>query len=119
MTREWRRWRGKEVFVRLQETVFESGRMQAYCIDDTGIAKKGERSVGVQRQYSGTLGKVGNCQVIGSLHGVSDSFGACLRLELYLPESWCTEERRVEARIPAKLAFRRKWEIAFDLLDAA
>ena len=42
-----------------------------------------------------------------------------LGLELYLPESWCTEERRVEARIPAKLAFRRKWEIAFDLLDAA
>ena len=47
MTREWRRWRGKEVFVRLQETVFKSVRMQAYCIDDTGIAKKGERSVGV------------------------------------------------------------------------
>ena len=75
-----------EVFERLQQTVFESGRMHAYCIDDTGIAKKGKHSAGVQRQYSGTLGKVGNCQVIVSLHGVSDTFGACLGLHLYLPE---------------------------------
>lgn len=109
-----------ELFERLQETVFESGRMQAYCIDDTGIAKKGERSVGVQRQYSGTLGKVGNCQVIVSLHGVSDSFGACLGLELYMPESWCNDEqRREEAGVPADLAFRRKWEIALEMIDAA
>lgn len=56
------RFEHKEVFERLQESIFESGLMQAYCVDDTGIAKKGERSVGVQRQYSGTLGKVGNCQ---------------------------------------------------------
>ena len=82
------------VFERLQHTVFESGRMQAYCIDDTGIAKKGDSSVGVQRQYSGTLGKIGNCQVIVSLHGVSDSFGACLGLQLYLPESWCDDAQR-------------------------
>ena len=65
-----------EVFERLQETIFESGRMQAYCIDDTGIAKKGEHSVGVQRQYSGTLDKIGNCQVIVSLHGISDALGS-------------------------------------------
>lgn len=108
-----------EVFARLQETIFESGRIQAYCIDDTGIAKKGERSVGVQRQYSGTLGKVGNCQVIVSLHGISDSFGACLGLELYLPESWCDEEHREQAKVPEHVEFRRKWEIAVDLLDAA
>ncbi len=109
-----------EVFARLQETIFESGRLQAYCIDDTGIAKKGNQSVGVQRQYSGTLGKVGNCQVIVSLHGVSDTFGACLGLELYMPESWCSDdERRDQARVPGDLEFRRKWEIALELLDAA
>ena len=109
-----------EVFARLQETIFESGRMQAYCIDDTGIAKKGDRSVGVQRQYSGTLGKVGNCQVVVSLHGVSDTFGACLGLELYMPESWCSdEERRDQAKVPGDLEFRRKWEISLELLDAA
>ena len=94
--------------------------MQAYCIDDTGIAKKGDLSVGVQRQYSGTLGKIGNCQVVVSLHGVSDTFGACLGLELYMPESWCSdEERREQALVPEELKFRRKWEIALELLDAA
>lgn len=109
-----------DVFTRLQQTVFESGRMQAYCIDDTGIAKKGELSVGVQRQYSGTLGKVGNCQVVVSLHGVSDSFGACLGLQLYLPESWCDDTPRRElANVPKAILFRRKWEIALELLDAA
>lgn len=112
------RFNHKAVFTRIQETVFESGRVQAYCIDDTGIAKKGERSVGVQRQYSGTLGKVGNCQVIVSLHGVSDTFGACLGLELYMPESWCEdEERREQAGVPEDLEFRRKWEIALEMLD--
>lgn len=109
-----------QVFERLQETVFESGRMQAYCIDDTGIAKKGDASVGVQRQYSGTLGKVGNCQVIVSVHGVSDSFGACLGLQLYLPEAWCADEqRRAQAKVPHATEFQRKWEIALSLLDAA
>ncbi len=108
-----------EVFDRLQETVFESGLMQAYCIDDTGIAKKGDRSVGVQRQYSGTLGKVGNCQVVVSLHGISDSFGACLGLQLYLPDSWDTPERRLDAKIPDQIAFKKKWEIALGLIDTA
>jgi SRSO17 transposase len=109
-----------QVFERLQQTVYESGRMQAYCIDDTGIAKKGDISVGVQRQYSGTLGKVGNCQVVVSLHGVSDSFGACLGLQLYLPESWCGDaEKRELAKVPKQLEFARKWEIALGLLDAA
>lgn len=114
------RFEHSDIFSRLQETIFESGCMQAYCIDDTGVAKKGDRSVGVQRQYSGTLGKIGNCQVIVSLHGVSDTFGACLGLELYMPESWCSDGgRREQARVPEDLTFRRKWEIALELLDAA
>ena len=114
------RFHHSEVFERLQETIFESGRMQAYVIDDTGIAKKGDRSVGVQRQYSGTLGKIGNCQVIVSLHGVSDSFGACLGLQLYLPESWCRDaQRREQAKVPKELEFEKKWELALGLLDAA
>ena len=54
-----------------------------------------------------------------SLHGVSDSFGACLGLQLYLPESWDTAERRGEAKIPDAVTFKRKWEIALELLDAA
>jgi SRSO17 transposase len=109
-----------QVFERLQQTVFESGLMQAYCIDDTGIEKKGDLSVGVRRQYSGTLGKIGNCQVIVSLHGASDTFGACLGLQLYLPEQWCEDEqRRAVAKVPKALVFQRKWEIALALLDKA
>lgn len=108
------------VFDRLQETIFESGKVQAYCLDDTGIAKKGQLSVGVQPQYSGTLGKVGNCQVIVSLHGVSDTFGACLGLQLYLPESWaCDEQRREQAGVPSEVEFAKKWQIALSLLDSA
>ena len=108
------------VFGRLQQTVFESGQVQAYCIDDTGLAKKGDLSVGVHRQYSGTLGKVGNCQVIVSLHGVSDTFGSCLGLQLYLPQAWCDDtERRALAKVPETIDFRKKWQIALDLLDAA
>jgi len=114
------RFEHHQVFERLQETIFESGKVQAYCIDDTGIAKKGDHSVGVHRQYSGTLGKVGNCQVIVSLHGVSDSFGACLGLQLYLPELWSADvERRKRAEVPSELEFRKKWQLALDLLDSA
>lgn len=114
------RFSHETVFERLQQTVFASGQMRAYCFDDTGIAKKGDRSVGVQRQYSGTLGKVGNCQVIVSLHGVSDSFGACLGTRLYMPESWCeSEELRELAGVPESVTFKKKWELALDLLEAA
>ena len=114
------RFEHEVIFERLQETVFESGQMQAYCFDDTGIEKKGEHSVGVQRQYSGTLGKVGNCQVVVSLHGISDTFGSCVGVRLYLPSSWCDdEERRKRAKIPDKVVFQKKWQIAIDLLDAA
>lgn len=108
------------VFERLQQTVFESGQMQAYCIDDTGIAKKGDGSVGVHRQYSGTLGKIGNCQVVVSLHGVSNTFGSCLGLQLYLPEVWTDDrERRAEAKVPEEYEFKEKWRIALGLIDDA
>ena len=109
-----------QVFERLRETVFESGRVQAYCIDDTGIEKKGAHSVGVHRQYSGTLGKVGNCQVIVSLHGVSDTFGACLGVRLYLPQAWTSAlERRQAAKVPEDIVFQAKGDIALNLLRSA
>ena len=57
-------------------------------IDDTGFAKKGTHSVGVARQYSGTLGKRDNCQVAVSLHYAAPGGDYPLTLRLYLPESW-------------------------------
>lgn len=91
----------------------------AIVIDDTGFPKQGKQSVGVARQYSGTLGKTGNCQVATSLHYASTQGEYPLALRLYLPEKWTSDLERLEqARVPpAERAFKTKWEIALDLLD--
>ena len=110
------------VFERIQSTVFAraADRLEAFCVDDTGFEKKGEHSVGVQRQYSGTLGKVGNCQVAVSLHGVSDEFSTCLSAQLYMPESWTQSSDRMErADVPQGTTFQTKTQIALALLHAA
>jgi SRSO17 transposase len=88
-------------------------------IDDTGFAKKGRHSVGVTRQYSGTLGKTDNCQVAVSLHYAAPNGDYPLALRLFLPESWTSEpERMTAARIPTKQQeAQTKGEIALDLLD--
>ena len=91
----------------------------AIVIDDTGFPKQGTQSVGVARQYSGTLGKTGNCQVATSLHYASAQGEYPLALRLYLPAGWAGDAERLErARVPAtERAFKTKWEIALDLLD--
>ena len=88
-------------------------------IDDTGFAKQGQHSVGVARQYSGTLGKIGNCQIAVSLHYASPCGDFPLALRLYLPEAWTADPARLDqARVPtAERPFRTKWEIALELLD--
>ncbi len=91
----------------------------AWAVDDTGFAKKGTHSVGVARQYSGTLGRVGNCQVAVSLHYATDDAAMPLDFQLYLPEAWFTAERRREAQIPDDVTFKTKGEIALDLIDHA
>ncbi len=90
----------------------------AWVIDDTGFAKQGEHSVGVERQYSGTLGKVGNCQVAVSLHQVGEQANTILGWRLYLPESWAKDRpRREEAGIPPEVNFRTKWQLGLDIID--
>ena len=92
----------------------------AWIIDDTGFPKQGQHSVGVARQYSGTLGKVGNCQVAVSLHHVGQMGSAVLGWQLYLPESWANDRgRREEAGIPDDVVFKPKWQLALDLIDQA
>lgn len=88
-------------------------------IDDTGFAKQGKHSVGVKRQYSGTLGKVGNCQVAVSLHYANGEADYPLALRLYLPDGWANDPGRLaKARVPeAERGFKTKWQIALDLLD--
>ena len=87
-------------------------------IDDTGFAKKGTHSVGVARQYSGTLGRVDNCQVLVTSHYVDRSFDWPITARLYLPERWTQNEARLrEAKVPAGTNFKTKGEIALDLID--
>lgn len=66
----------------------------AWVIDDTGLVKDGDASPCVARQYSGTLGKVGNCQVAVSVHAASDAASAPLDWRLYVPERWDERVRR-------------------------
>lgn len=94
--------------------------VEAFVIDDTGFPKKGDHSVGVQRQYSGTLGRRDNCQVATSLHLASEQGSACISLRLYLPDQWCSDaDRRRKAKVPEDVVFLRKWEIALQQLDSA
>ena len=90
----------------------------AWVIDDTGFPKQGEHSVGVARQYSGTLGRTRNCQVAVSLHHVGAQGSAALNWRLYLPESWTKDrKRRAEADIPREIEFRTKGELAIEMVD--
>lgn len=92
----------------------------AWVIDDTGFRKDGIRSPGVKRQYSGTLGKVGNCQIGVSLHAVGFAGTLPLGWALYLPEEWCEDpERRRRAKIPEAVGFQTKPELARGLIATA
>ena len=87
-------------------------------VDDTGFAKKGTRSVGVARQWSGTLGRVDNCQILVTLHYVDRVFDWPVRARVYLPEVWAKDRvRRRKAQVPKRVPFQTKGEIAVDLID--
>jgi len=89
-------------------------------VDETGFLKKGIKSVGVQRQYSGTAGRIENCQ-IGVFLGYASSRGrAFLDRELYLPQEWAKDpEWRREAGVPAAVNFATKPELAQQMLARA
>jgi SRSO17 transposase len=93
---------------------------EVFVIDDTGFPKKGHLSVGVHRQYSGTLGRTENCQVATSLHVAGEQGSGCIGLRLYLPEAWTDDRKRCAAAgVPEETEFKKKWEIALHLLDQA
>jgi SRSO17 transposase len=89
-----------------------------WIIDDTGFAKQGKESVGVARQYSGTLGKVGNCQVAVGVLLTTEAESMPLDWALYLPQAWTEDaERCRKAGIPDPTPFRTKIELALELVD--
>lgn len=94
--------------------------VEAWVLDDTGFPKDGKGSPGVKRQYSGTLGKIGNCQIGVSVHAVGERGTAPLGWALYLPEEWCADaERRAKAKIPEDIAFKTKPELGVELVEQA
>ena len=89
-------------------------------VDETGFLKKGEKSVGVQRQYSGTAGRIENCQIGVFLAYASARGRTLLDRELYLPQVWAEDwERRREAGVPESVGFRTKPQLAQLMLKRA
>src|ERR671939_396382 len=89
-------------------------------LDETGFLKKGDKSAGVQRQYSGTAGRIENCR-IGVFLGYASRHGqALIDRALYLPKGWTSDAaRRAAAGIPAEVVFATKPKLGFAMLDRA
>jgi SRSO17 transposase len=89
-------------------------------VDETGFLKKGTKSAGVQRQYSGTAGRIENCQVGVFLTYASTKGRALVDRELYLPKEWSADPaRRTEAHVPERVGFRTKPQLAQAMLERA
>src|SRR4051794_16854629 len=114
-------WAVEPVRARLARRAVEVIAPDAWVVDDTGFPKDGLASPGVARQYSGTLGKVGNCQIAVSISAVCDTASCPLDWRLFLPERWddgcavtpeaaaAIRERRRRAGVPPGQRHRGKW----------
>jgi SRSO17 transposase len=122
-------WDHVEVRKRVARWADEFIEPEAYVIDDSGFPKDGSDSPGVARMYSGTLGKVGNCQIGVSVHAVTDSASAAINWALFLPKSWDDttttdadtvaqiQRSRARCKIPDEVRHREKWRLALGMLD--
>jgi SRSO17 transposase len=111
-------WRPELLIRACAERVAARVGVVAWVVDDTGIVKDGALSPGVKRQYSGTLGKIGNCQISVSVHAVGERGTLPLGWSLYLPEEWCDDlERRRKAKVPDEICFQTKPELASALCE--
>ncbi|HET8680601.1 MAG TPA: IS701 family transposase [Micromonosporaceae bacterium] len=115
-------WPTGPVIDRLQAEV--AGRLEhpeaVLVLDETGFPKQGRKSVGVARQYSGTLGKVGNCQVGVFLAYASERGHALVDGALYLPRGWTDDPDRCRAAgVPDEVGFRSKPELGLELVRQA
>ena len=94
--------------------------IEVSIIDDTGFLKQGKHSPGVYRQYTGSAGKMANCQVAVSLTVASRSTHIPVDMELYLPELWTDDRARCRAaKIPDDVFYRAKWQMAMQMLERA
>jgi SRSO17 transposase len=114
-------WAVEEVQRRLAHKVIDLlSEAEVWIIDETSFPKAGRHSVGVARQYCGTLGKIANCQVAVSLHWSSPAASCPLVWRLYLPQAWLADPARAaEVKLPAGIAYRSKTELALEAIDQA
>jgi len=103
--------------------------VEALVVDDTGFPKDGPASPCVARQYSGTLGKIGNCQVGVSVHLVNEHASCAANWRLFCPESWddqvlddpvaaaAARRSRELSRIPDRVRHTEKWRLAVEMLE--
>ena len=94
----------------------------AWVIDDTGFPKFGKMSVGVTRQYSGALGKVGNCQIGVTINAASEDASCPLDWRLFIPEEWDEDSefnqvRRDKTKLPEDVHHVEKWRLALVMID--
>ena len=114
-------WAVEEVEGRLAHKVVDLlSEAEVWILDETAFPKAGQHSVGVGRQYCGTLGKIANCQVAVSLHWSSAEASCPLLWRLYLPKQWFEDaERAEEVKLPPGTVYRNKTELALEALDQA
>src|SRR3954464_4589812 len=122
-------WAVQPVRERLARRAIEVIGPDAWVVDDTGFVKDGTASPGVARQYSGTLGKVANCQIGVSVQAVTDAASCPLNWRLFLPERWddacatspqaaaAIRDRRTRAGIREQVRHGQRWRRAQDRLD--
>jgi len=107
-------WRADAVWRHLRATLPD--RTGVLILDGTSFPKQGTHSVGVARQYCGTLGKIANCQTAVTVALWTGARAWVLGATLYVPETWLTAAQRTRARIPASVRGQPKWQLALTLL---
>jgi SRSO17 transposase len=114
-------WAVEQVQGRLAQKVVDLlSEAEVWILDETSFPKAGRHSVGVARQYCGTLGKIANCQVAVSLHWSSAEASCPLLWRLYLPKEWLEDKERArEVKLPPGTVYRTKTELALEEIDQA
>ncbi len=112
-------WQDRPILAQLRSDVLEvlADEEAMVNLDETGFAKKGKKSVGVSRQYSGTLGRVDNCQVAVFANYCTPRGHTLIDRRLYLPREWTDDPPRCrEAGVPEEVVFRTKPELALEMV---